>query len=237
MVERGGWNVPGPLNLDEEEDDLDQDDLLVRANSGDPDNMELAKKPSEAQLAGQVLRKRYFYQMNFEIEFPHSDDTVYLAYSRPYSYSQIIAHMFEIEKRLMSYPKSKRGSAPNSPRGKEKPFYKKISGKAFTYERSLLCTSISGLPVPKISITAKKSYLNNQTSFQKRKVLFITARVHPGETNASTVFEGFFEALVQHPEYQPLLANYIVKLVPCMNPDGVVCGNYRSSLAGVDLNR
>lgn len=22
-----------------------------------------------------------------------------------------------------------------------------------------------------------------------------------------------------------------------MNPDGVVCGNYRSSLAGVDLNR
>jgi len=34
-----------------------------------------------------------------------------------------------------------------------------------------------------------------------------------------------------------VLANYIMQLVPCMNPDGVVCGNYRSSLAGVDLNR
>jgi hypothetical protein len=26
-------------------------------------------------------------------------------------------------------------------------------------------------------------------------------------------------------------------MVPVLNPDGVVCGNYRSSLAGVDLNR
>ena len=28
-----------------------------------------------------------------------------------------------------------------------------------------------------------------------------------------------------------------MKLFPCLNADGVVCGNYRSSLAGVDLNR
>ena len=38
--------------------------------------------------------------MNFELEFPYEDDTVYIAYSRPYPYSQIIAHMFETEKRL-----------------------------------------------------------------------------------------------------------------------------------------
>lgn len=34
-----------------------------------------------------------------------------------------------------------------------------------------------------------------------------------------------------------MLNNYIFKIVPCLNPDGVICGNYRSSLAGVDLNR
>jgi murein tripeptide amidase MpaA len=26
-------------------------------------------------------------------------------------------------------------------------------------------------------------------------------------------------------------------LIPCLNPDGVLCGNYRNSIAGVDLNR
>ena len=71
----------------------------------------------------------------------------------------------------------------------------------------------------------------------KRKVIFVTARVHPGETNASTVFEGFLNRLIGQADFSQVLANYIVKLLPCMNPDGVVCGNYRSSLAGVDLNR
>ena len=46
--------------------------------------------------------------MNFELEFPYPDDTVYLAYSRPYPYSRIIAHMFEIEKELSALPLSKR---------------------------------------------------------------------------------------------------------------------------------
>ena len=71
----------------------------------------------------------------------------------------------------------------------------------------------------------------------RRKTIFVTARVHPGETNASTVFEGFLDQLIHRAEVSPVLANFVVRMVPCMNPDGVVCGNYRSSLAGVDLNR
>ena len=35
-----------------------------------------------------------------------------------------------------------------------------------------------------------------------------------------------------------LLRNYITfKLIPMINPDGVILGNYRTSFAGFDLNR
>lgn len=29
----------------------------------------------------------------------------------------------------------------------------------------------------------------------------------------------------------------IFKIIPMMNPDGVICGNYRTNLGGFDLNR
>lgn len=34
-----------------------------------------------------------------------------------------------------------------------------------------------------------------------------------------------------------LRENFVFKIVPMLNPDGVIKGNSRSSLAGVDLNR
>ena len=39
------------------------------------------------------------------------------------------------------------------------------------------------------------------------------------------------------PEAAALREQFVVKLVPMLNPDGVVAGNYRCSLAGCDLNR
>jgi murein tripeptide amidase MpaA len=36
---------------------------------------------------------------------------------------------------------------------------------------------------------------------------------------------------------EELLKNFVFKIVPMLNPDGVIHGNYRCSLLGVDLNR
>ena len=39
------------------------------------------------------------------------------------------------------------------------------------------------------------------------------------------------------PNAQRLRDKFVYKLVPMLNPDGVIVGNYRCSLAAVDLNR
>ena len=38
-------------------------------------------------------------------------------------------------------------------------------------------------------------------------------------------------------EAQELRDKFIIKVIPMLNPDGVIHGNYRVSLLGVDLNR
>ena len=39
------------------------------------------------------------------------------------------------------------------------------------------------------------------------------------------------------PESKFLLDNFIIKCIPMINVDGVICGNFRCDLAGMDLNR
>lgn len=71
-----------------------------------------------------------------------------------------------------------------------------------------------------------------------RKAVVITARVHPGETNSSYIMQGLIEYLTGNDRQARHLRNtYVFKIVPMLNPDGVVVGNYRCNLAGLDLNR
>ena len=38
-------------------------------------------------------------------------------------------------------------------------------------------------------------------------------------------------------ESKEIRKSCIFKIIPMMNPDGVICGNYRTNLGGFDLNR
>jgi len=71
-----------------------------------------------------------------------------------------------------------------------------------------------------------------------RKAIIVMARQHPGETQGSFVCEGVidkFNSITREGEF--LRKNYIIYVIPMINPDGVIFGHYRTNLAGYDLNR
>jgi hypothetical protein len=71
-----------------------------------------------------------------------------------------------------------------------------------------------------------------------KKAIIFTARVHPGESNGSYVIQGVIEFLLSNdPAAKNLRKNFIFKIVPMLNPDGVIRGNFRMNILGKDLNR
>ncbi len=73
----------------------------------------------------------------------------------------------------------------------------------------------------------------------QRKCVVITGRVHPGETVGCWMMRGALIFLTDpdDEEAKILRDNFVFKIVPMLNPVGVINGNYRCSLAGCDVNR
>ncbi|MBA6390898.1 carboxypeptidase family protein [Colwellia sp. BRX10-3] len=72
-----------------------------------------------------------------------------------------------------------------------------------------------------------------------KKVIWITARQHPGETMAEWFMEGFIDRLLDEDDgvARSLLNSAVFYLVPNMNPDGSARGHLRTNAKGVNLNR
>lgn len=82
-------------------------------------------------------------------------------------------------------------------------------------------------------------FTDNAKEVQDQKqVIVVTARVHPGESQASWMMKGLIDYITgPDPGAKELRDVFIFKVVPMLNPDGVIVGNYRCSLAARDLNR
>ncbi|XP_063721834.1 uncharacterized protein LOC134848357 isoform X2 [Symsagittifera roscoffensis] len=79
---------------------------------------------------------------------------------------------------------------------------------------------------------------NQDVADRDKRGVVVSARVHPGESNSSWMMEGFLEFITSDNHVAQMLRDkFIFKVVPMLNPDGVIVGNYRCSLFGKDLNR
>lgn len=79
---------------------------------------------------------------------------------------------------------------------------------------------------------------NNLRSKQPKPIIYVIARQHPGETPGSLIVEGIMKTMLSSRlEMEELRENFTIKIVPMINIDGVVNGNYRSNFSGNDVNR
>ncbi|KAM6326840.1 cytosolic carboxypeptidase-like protein 5 isoform 7-T7 [Alca torda] len=169
----------------------------------------------------------------------HRGATTYFAFCYPFSYTECQEMLAQLDGRFQEC----RHMSPSSPLD------------SVYYHRELLCHSLDKLRVDLLTITSCHGMLEKREPrldklfpdtatprprrFAGKRVFFLSSRVHPGETPSSFVFNGFLDFILREedPRAQMLRRMFVFKLIPMLNPDGVVRGHYRTDSRGVNLNR
>ena len=131
----------------------------------------------------------------------------------------------------------------------------KTKNKNIYYHDEILTLSKEKRNIHLLTITSKKNMINNKKEpnlnglfpdknrcnliMHDKHIIFITARVHPGETPGTLTFNGILKLLVDNDNQMSkiLLDNFIFKLIPIINVDGVSNGHFRLNMEGYNLNR
>ena len=168
-------------------------------------------------------KSAHFYSLSFVYRFEYEQDTVWFAHCYPYTYSDLQRDLSILE---ITAPKN-------------------------TLRIDTLCVSLANNKCPILTITNQVSKLPTwevdsirmlKSSFARRmlkpqetksakKVVMLTGRVHSGESNSSLMLKGAIEFLLSsHRDAHVLRSHFIFRIVPMLNPDGVVYGNSRCNL-------
>ena len=168
------------------------------------------------------------------ITFTHrfeNTDEIRFAFCAPYSLTDLETNLFTMESTIAS----------------EEDIY---------WKREVLIHSLDGRNVELITLSSKEGIMdeteepllhcfpnsvqnNRARKFQNKKIIFISARVHPGETPASYMLHGLLDFLLRKndPRAIVLRREFVFKIIPILNPDGVSRGHYRADNNGANLNR
>jgi hypothetical protein len=99
--------------------------------------------------------------------------------------------------------------------------------KAANMPIMVLGNSTAGLPIHAFDSNA-----------ESMEVLFLVGRQHPPEISGAFAFFAFAETILGDSDLaQQFRTRFRIIAIPLLNPDGVVGGNWRNNLGGVDLNR
>ena len=168
---------------------------------------------------------------------------VFFAFTYPYSYKELQSSLAKLEKKHSSTHLSWETlqSVPDS----GVYFHRELAARSLENRRLDLIT-ITGLNniqkerEPTLArLFPDQDPAKRPHKFSNKKTVFLSARVHPGETCSSFVMNGFIRFILSQNDARAaaLRAKYVFKLVPMLNPDGVYRGHYRTDTRGVNLNR
>lgn len=211
----------------------------------------------------QTLKKlaRHFYTLSFDYTLRYDNDEVYFAHAYPYTYSDHLIPFLDKIANNESYNKFLRiGSLCQTFAGNHWKMliitenvkaYRNVNEELSWMHKSQAARHLMRLKAVKatLKLPLSKKTTKQQRKYQRflrkmkkshnhKKGIVITSRVHPGESQASWIWQGLIEFLISDdPDAIQIRKNFIVKIIPMLNPDGVIYGNYRTSLLGFDLNR
>ena len=148
-----------------------------------------------------------YFSLTFSFNFK-PNIKYYFASCYPYTYTQLRLYLNTLNKNC----------------------YKKIikfgeAGKTFNNNK-----------IPYIVIT---NFECDEEELNEKKCVLVTGRIHSGETVSSYVVQGLIDFLVNlnNPISKYLRDKFIFKIIPMLNIDGVIFGNYRLNILGKDMNR
>lgn len=194
-----------------------------------------------------IPHKPTFYDVenNFVISFHHSfgdtNECTFFAFTYPFSYSDCQDLLVHFDQKFSNGIFLPSGSF--------------TSERRIYYSRELVCQSNKELRLDLLTISSCKGITTDREKrlphlfpdpsmptsykFKGKKVVFLSSRVHPGETQSSFVLNGFLQFILSEsdPRASLLRDQFVFKIIPMQNPDGVYHGHYRTDLNGVNLNR